>query len=206
MMALMRPARLLLPPLAALLLCACDRPPTKEIAGAETALGQARQAGAERYAPERFREADAALRDAQRKLQDKDYRGALSSATEASEKSRAAVQQVTVAKTMARSGAEVARAEVQAALDEVASIREEASAAKVPDTVFDEVAPLVDQAGGVLEAVSKSLTAGDLLEAQKAAAELKARVAPLPGMARVALDQWQAAHPKRGRAVPVRKP
>ena len=44
----------LLPLLA---LSACDQPPTKEIAAAEAQIEQARQAGAERFAPDRWREA-----------------------------------------------------------------------------------------------------------------------------------------------------
>lgn len=198
----MRPV---LPLLAALILYACDQPPVKEIAAAEAALSQARAAGAERFAPERLREAENALREAQRKLQEKDYRGALSSATEAAEKSRSAAKAAGAAKTVARSAAELAQAEVRAAFEEVDAIREAATVAKVPDQAFEEVQPLVDQSRQALEGVAETLAQGDLLAAQKAAADLKVQVTPLPGLFRDAQDRWESAHPRaRGRgAKPV---
>lgn len=200
-----RSARLALPILAALVLGACDEPPTREVTAAENALALARQAGADRYAAERYHEAETAIGEAKRKIQEKDYRGALSAATDAAEKARNAAQQAASAKTLGRSATEVTVAEVRAALDEIASIREEATTDKVPDKVFEELVPLVDEIGQGLEAVSKSLEAGEILEAQKSASDLKARVAPLSGRFHEALDAWQAAHPKRGARPPVKK-
>ena len=73
-------------------LVACDQPPTKEIAAAEAQIEQARQAGAERFVPDRWRDAQAALATAHSKVQQKDYRGALSAANDAAE-TKAAVAQ-----------------------------------------------------------------------------------------------------------------
>lgn len=203
MIARSRVAHLLLPLLAALGFSACDEPPRKEIGAAEAALAQARHAGAERYTPERYREAELALREAKKKVQQKDYRGALSSATEATDKSRQAAQQAAAAKTVIRSANEVAQAEIQASFDEIAQVREGAANDKVPDKVFDELTAEADQAQQALQGIAKAMESGDLLEAQKAAAELKARVAPLPGRFREAVDAWQAAHPKRGGRAPA---
>lgn len=191
-----RPMRSLAPVAAALLLVACDQPPVKEIAAAETALAQARKDDAERYAPDRLKEAEAAFAEAQRKVREKDYRGALSSATDAAEKGHNASQAAAAAKTVAKSAAEVAQTEVQAVLDEVAAIRDEATAAKIPDKAFEELVPLVDQVQGALGAAKASLEAGDLLGAQKAAGDLKAQVAPLPDRFREAQAKWEAEHPK----------
>ncbi len=186
-------------------LVACDQPPAKEIAAAEAALEQARQAGADRYAAERFKESEAALQEAQRKVQEKDYRGALSSASDAAAKARGAVQAAAAARTVAKSAAEVAQAEVQASLDEIATIREEATRNKIPEQAFAELDPLVQETRDALQAVGKTVADGALLEGLKAAVELKARVAPLPGRHREAGEAWQAAHPKGRRPAPVKK-
>src|SRR5258706_15592930 len=102
-----RLARLSLPILAAGFLAACDEPPTREVTAAENALALARQAGADRYAAERYHEAEAAIGEAKHKIQEKDYRGALSSATDAAEKARSAAQQAASAKTLGPSATEV---------------------------------------------------------------------------------------------------
>jgi hypothetical protein len=191
--------------LGAGVLAACDQPPAKEIAAAEAALEQARQAGADRYAAERFKESETALQEARRKVQEKDYRGALSSASDAAAKARGAVQAAAAGRTVAKSAAEVAQAEVQAALDEIDTIREEAVQNKVPDQAFLELNPLMQETREALEAIRKTVAEGALLEAQKAAVELKTRVAPLPARHREAVEAWQAAHPKGRRPAAVKK-
>lgn len=191
--------------LAALAAAACDQPPAKEIAAAQAALEAARKDEADRYAPDRFKEAQAALEAARSKAGERDYRGALSSATEATERARTASQQAGVVRTMARSAAELAQAEVQAALDEIAGVREAAAKEKVPAVVFEELDPLVEQVKRSLAAVAQALEAGDLLGAQKAASEVKAQAAPLSDRFREAVDTWKAARPKgRGRAAPAK--
>jgi hypothetical protein len=183
----------LLPALAlGLLAVGCEQPPTKEIAGAEAALAQAREAGADTFAPEQFREAQAALADAQRKVQASDYRGALSSALDAAEKSRAASVAAGSARALARSNVELAESQAQIALDEVAEIRAQATKAKVPDKAFEELLPKVAEGQAAVEAVSKALASGDILTAQKLAVALKNSVTPLPGLFREARVQWDA--------------
>ncbi len=78
------------PLIAALLSFACDQPPIKEIAAAEAELRKASAAAADVYVAERYAEADAALQDARRRVGEKDYRGALSSAMEAADRARLA--------------------------------------------------------------------------------------------------------------------
>ncbi len=192
-----------LPVLAALLLAACDQPPTKEVAAAESALDAARKEGADRYASERFKEAESALQAARAKVQEKDYRGALSSATDAADKARSAVQQAGAARTVARSNAELARAEVQAALDDVAAIREEATKGKIPEKIFEDLEPAAEAVRQGLDGVAKALENGELLEAQKLATDLKAQAAPLPARYKEALELWRTTHPK-GRRAPAK--
>jgi len=185
--------------LAALLavpLLGCDQPPAKEIAAAETALAQAREAGADRYAADRYREAESALRDAQRKVQERDFRGALSSANEAGERARSALPAAAAARTVAKSATEVALAELQAGLDEVAAIQQDAKDERAPDQLLAELAPRLAEADAQVTTIRGQLEAGQILEAQKAATALKAQMADLPARAREALTAWEAKHPR----------
>ena len=52
--------------IAALIVCACDQPPTKEIAAAEAALAAAEQQDAAKYAPERLDAARSTLQEGAR--------------------------------------------------------------------------------------------------------------------------------------------
>jgi hypothetical protein len=204
MEATIRFIRLVAPLCALAVLVACEHPPDKEIAAAEAAIAQAKSSEAARYAPDRLKEAEDALSAARQKVQDKDYRGALSSAMEAAERSRAAAQAAGAAKTVARSAAEVAQAEIQAVLDEAAGVREEATGNKVPETAFEDVDALVKQIADGLVSITQTIETGAVLEAQKAALELKTKAAPVPGLFREAADKWQAEHPK-GRGTPPAK-
>jgi hypothetical protein len=113
--------------IAGLILCACDQPPTKEIAAAEAALTAAEQQGAAQYAPERFDAARTALQEAQRRLQAQEYRAALSAANDAAEKARAAGKSADTAKQLTQSAAESARDEARILLDEVPPLKEAAT-------------------------------------------------------------------------------
>jgi hypothetical protein len=177
-------------------LVACDQPPTKEIAAAEAQIEQARQAGAEKFVPDRWRDAQAALAAAQAKVQQKDYRGALSAANDAADKGRGAVQAVAAAKANAKGAAELAQREVGVFLEEIDQVRQEAVTAKVPEEAFAEVQPRVDEIREGLQRVSDTLGRGEVIEAQKAAAELRAQAADLPAAFRDARAQWEEEHPK----------
>ena len=92
------------------------------------------------------------------------------------------------------------RAEITSTLEEVATLRQEATAARVPDEAFAELDARVEEAREASQRVTDMLEHGDVIDAQKAATELKARVAPLPEAYRQARDRWQAEHPR-----PVRR-
>ena len=179
-----------------LALTACDQPPAKEIAAAEAQIEQARQAGAERFVPDRWREAEAALGAARAKVQQKDYRGALSAANDAAEKGRGAVQAVAAAKANAKGAAELAQREIGVFLEEIDQLRQEAVTAKVPEEAFAEIQPRVDEIREGVQRVTDTLSRGEVIEAQKAAAELRAQAADLPAAFRDARAQWEEDHPK----------
>jgi hypothetical protein len=194
-----------LPIAVGLLLAACDQPPTREIGAAEAAVEQARSGGAAQFAPERFREAEAALADARQKLQAREYRDALSSATDAADKSRRALQAATAARKLARGAVEVAQVEIQAGIDEFQQARDAARKAKVPDAAFEDVDASADQVRKELASLSETLAGGDVLAAQKQVVALKGRAASLGAEVRQARQGWEAERPKaRGRARPAR--
>ena len=191
---------------AALLLCACEQPPTKELAAAQKQVDQARLAGAGQYAPARLLDAEAALQDAQRKVGEKDYRGALSAASDAADKARHAAKAAAAARTLARGAAETARAEARVALEEAAQVKAEAIKDKVPEAAFEELEPRAEKLKHDLEAVAAILNRGEIIEAQKSAASIKAEAIALPAKYRGAVDAWQAAHPKARARVPAKAP
>jgi len=182
----------------ALCAAACDKPPTREIEAAQAQVDAARQQGAETYAADRMKEAQQALQAARARVEDGDYRAAVASANQATERARSAVQAVAAARTLARGRAQVAVAEVKAVLDEVDGVVQEAVAAKVPEEAFAEVAPqlaeLRTRLGGLEAAIEK-----DALRAETDAVELKNRAADLTTAYRQALAKWMAENRQRSR-------
>ena len=197
--------RALVATLAVVALVACGEPPTREIEAARAALTRARDAGAERFAPERFRAAATALDTAQSKLEAKDYRAALSAAADAGEKSRSALQAAEAARTLAKSAAETSVVEVQALFDDVKAVRDEAANAKVPEKAFEDLDPQLEEAQRAASAISETLAQGHFAEAQKAATELRAKAADLPDRYRQAVEDWRQSHDRRRNPKP-RKP
>jgi hypothetical protein len=174
----------------------CEQPPTREIEAAQAQVDAARKEGAEQHAADRWRDAQASMQQARDRVAAKDYRGALSSANAAADRARSAVQAVRSARALARGRTETTQAEVRALLDEIATIREEAVAAKVPEEAFAEFVPRVSDVESGIERVTQTL-ASDALKAQNEAAELKARAAELPTAFRQAQAKWLAEHPTR---------
>jgi hypothetical protein len=188
--------------LAALALAACDEPPTREIDAARSALDRARQGGADRYVPERFREAAEALDAAQDKVDAQDYRGALSAATDADEKSRAALKAAEAARVVARAAAETALVEAEALLEEIQTLRDQAAGAGVPAAAFAALDPATDAARQTSAAVVEAIHRGDFAAAQRGATDLKRGVATIADRFRAAVDAWKDSHrprPAKGR-------
>lgn len=187
--------RFLLVPLT-LAVVGCEQPPSKEVAAAEAAVAEARKTGAEQYAADRFKEAERALQEARAKVQAREYRAALSSATEAAEKARQAGQAVEAAKKLAQSAIQVAQVEIETALDDAGAIREAALKARVPEKVFEEVVPQLTAMRQELSGIADLTTKGDLLAAQKAVTEMRTKASALAQAFREAQASWEAAHPK----------
>jgi hypothetical protein len=176
----------------------CEQPPTREIEAAQAQVDAARNEGAEQYAADRWRDAQASMQQARDRLAAKDYRGALSSANAAADRARSALQAVRSARALAKGRTETAQAEIRAALEEVDTIRQEAAAAKVPEEVFAEFGPRVAEVQSGLERVGQTLST-DALKAQIEADELKTRCVDLPTAFRQAQAKWMAENRQRAR-------
>jgi hypothetical protein len=177
----------------------CEQPPMREIEAAQAQVDAARKEGAEQYAADRWRDAQASMQQARDRLAEKDYRGALSSANAAADRARSALQAVRSARSLAKGRTETAQAEIRAALEEVDAIRQEAIAAKVPEEAFAEFTPRVAEVQAGLEHVTQTLNS-DALKAQIEADELKTRCVELPTAFRQAQAKWLAEHRQaRGR-------
>ena len=177
----------------------CEQPPTREIDAAQAQVDAARKEGAEKYAADRWKDAQASMQQARDRMAEKDYRGALSSANAAAERARSALQAIRSARSLAKGRTETTQAEIRAALEEIDTIRQEAATAKVPEEVFAEFAPRVADAQAALQQITETL-ATDALKAQNEAAELKTRCADLPTAYRQAQAKWLAEHRQaRGR-------
>jgi hypothetical protein len=107
------------PIFAALLLAACAKAPTQEVADAETAVNTAIQAGAEEFASESLEAAQESLADAKAKVESKDYTGARMAAVEAKAKADAAAAAVEAGREAAKEEADrkmgILKPEVEAA-------------------------------------------------------------------------------------------
>jgi ribosomal protein L16/L10AE len=101
---------------AALLVTSCSEPPQKEIDRAQGAIDAARAAGADQYATEPFTAATTAMQQTHEAVQQRDYRLALSRATDANERALEAARQAANGKARARSEAEAALASVSTTL------------------------------------------------------------------------------------------
>jgi hypothetical protein len=199
-----RPAPLLVFVLA---VTACyGPPPQKEIDAAARQVQQARDSGAATVAPDQMREAEAALDEARRRAQERDYKGALSSASEAADQAQAAVKAVVVAHEADRTAAQAAQKDVQAVLDDARSLRERAGRDRVPAAAFHDVDGEMATAHEGMARVKASLDRGEYGAARQAAGALRSQVAALPTAVREARTKWEADHAKGRRPkAPTRK-
>jgi len=191
--------------IAALAVAACDQPPVKETAAAEQQVERARSVGAERYAPERFKEAQAALALARERLEGRDYRGALSAANDAAESARVAIDSTGPAKAAARKAAEVAIGEVRIMLDRATAERALAVRAGVPRATLAALDARAQRAAVQLSGAVRQLALENLDFVEPLLADLRTEVTPLPDLYRDARTQWEATHPKGRPRRPARQ-
>jgi hypothetical protein len=168
---------------------ACDQPPLKEIEAAEEQVARARQEGAREYAPERFQQAEDALVLARARMQDRDYRGALSAANDAADRARAAIALVEPARREAQASAELALGEIRTALDRAATERAAAVKAGVPRARLVELDARVDKAKAAAAEAQTRMKSPDALRLKSDVDELRTEVAPLADLYRALRTQ-----------------
>jgi hypothetical protein len=143
------------------LLAACSEPPRKEIARAQEAIDAARAADAERYAPESFAAATAALQQSHEAVDQRDYRLALSRAVDASDRAHEAAKEAADAKAKARADSEAVVNEVNAAVPHLQARLAAAEAAKVPARELAPARRTVQDAGAALQKARALLASGN---------------------------------------------
>lgn len=192
--------------LAALALVACDQPPVKEIAAAEQQVEQARAAQADRYAPERWKQAEAALETAHTRLRERNYRAALSAANDAQDSARAAVEATGPAKAAVRKDADIAIVEIRTMLDRATAERTEFLKAGVPRATLAPIDAVGQRAAQKLSEAIKVVSIGNPDYAAALLADLRTEVTALPGLYRDAREKWEAKRPRGAPRRPARRP
>ncbi len=148
----MRCARGLLPLLlVAALTAACGDPPDREMQQAQTAIDQARAAGADTYAHDEFTAAQEALKHANEAVAQRDYRLALNNALDARERALNAAKEAGDRKAAARVDAERAIATSTSALAEARVRLKTAEGVRIPPRTLAEARRAIASADQALQ-------------------------------------------------------
>ena len=144
-------------------------PPDKEMQQAQTAIDQARAAGADRYAVEEFNAAVEALKNAHLAVDQRDYRLALNDALDSKERADNSAKLAIEGKAAAKSAAEKALTGANAAVTAADARLKAATTAKAgPKALADARAALGEAQAHVQEART-AFTGGDYYAALSAA-------------------------------------
>jgi hypothetical protein len=168
--------RLALLALTFLLHAACAAPPNKEIGDAEKALKAAKDAGAERYAPESYKTAAESYRLANKAVLDGDYRLALNKALESREYSLIAARQSSDENVRAREQVNQLLADVAALLARTSSRLEPAERAGAPRKVITDARRTLTQVSGSVQEASAAVKANEFAKAQPILLAVKGRL------------------------------
>jgi hypothetical protein len=165
--------------LCAVLLCAgCSEPPQKEIDRAQGAIDAARAAGAEQYAASEFSAATAALQQAHEAVQQRDYRLALSRAVDANSRAQDAAKQAADGKARVRSEAESAISSTSAALQQLQTKLNAATAARIPQRDLKGARQVLAHGQQTLQKARAAVKDGAYLEARDALRDVPAKITP----------------------------
>jgi hypothetical protein len=157
-----------------LFLPGCAEPPHKEMNQAQGAIDTARAAGADRYAPEEYEAAEAALVRSYAAVDDRDYRLALNYAIDARERAQESARLAADQKSRVRSRVDETLRRADAMLADANSRLEQAQQAKVPARELAPTLKTIAALDAQLVAVRASIQRDQLLEAQASLDELLA--------------------------------
>jgi hypothetical protein len=161
---------------AVVLSAACSEPPRKEIDRAQQAIQDARRAGAERYAPEAFSAATAALQQSNQAVEQRDYRLALSLAVDASDRAQEAARAATDSKAKARTNTEAALNTANALVMQLQARVKVAEGARVPARELSPARVTLKDAEGTLQKARALLAAEDYAAAKAAVTGLDEQI------------------------------
>jgi hypothetical protein len=173
---------------ALILTAACAKPPTQEMADAESALNAATQAGAEQYAAAELTAAQETLADARAKMESQDYKGAKLASLDAKVKAEAALAAVEPNKQAAMAGAQermdALKPQVEAAVADAGKVK-----GKTAQALKDEAAAL----SSLWAAVDGDFAAGNYAAVNARLDEAQAKLDQL----KAAVEQAKAPAKKR---------
>jgi hypothetical protein len=184
---------------AAALCTACSAPPQKEIDRAQQAVDTARAAGAERYAPEAFGAATAALQQSHDAVEQRDYRLALSRAVDANDRAQEAIRAASENKAKARSASEAALNSANAALMQLHARVNAAGTAKVPPRELTPARTAIKDAESTLQKARALLAAEDYAGASEAVSGLDEEIRAEIRVVDAAITLRTARRPARKR-------
>jgi hypothetical protein len=160
----------------ALLVSACAEPPNKELGQAQGAIETARAAGADRYAPNEYKAATDAFKQAGDAVNDRDYRLALNHAIESREHAQNAAREAADARAKARGDLERTMAEVAALLAQANTKMATAERARVPRRTLRETQQALAQVNDDVQKAGAAMQANDYMAAQPALNGVKERI------------------------------
>jgi hypothetical protein len=161
---------------AALAIGACGEPPDKELQQAQTAVDEARAAGADKYAHDEFAAAEDALKRARQAVDDRDYRLALNDALDARERARTAAAAAVDQKETTRLDAARTLRAATAAVDQATKKLHEAEAARVPARVLAPHRAAIANGQAVVQKARAAFDRGDYLEVAGPASSVTPRM------------------------------
>ena len=182
---------------AAFFFLACSAPPQKEIDRAQGAIDAARAAGAERYAPEPFKAAAAAMQQTHEAVQQRDYRLALSRAIDANDRALEAATQAANGKARARADAEVALSYVTTAIRQMDLLLKSAESARVPARDLDAARQARAAADGAVQEARAAIEQEDYPGATAKVKAVSDQIAAANAALGTAINARTARAPRR---------
>jgi methionyl-tRNA synthetase len=159
-----------------LVLFACSEPPQKEIDRAQGAIDAARAAGAEQYAKTEFAEATGALQQAHDAVDQRDYRLALSRALDASQRAQEAAREAADGQAAARSEAEAAVHASATAVQQLETMIETLSGARLPDAVLAPARQALADGQRTVQEARTAIAAGQYIQARDGVKDTVTRI------------------------------
>jgi hypothetical protein len=160
----------------ALLVSSCAEPPNKELGQAQGAIETARAAGADRYAPDEYRAATDAFKQAGDAVNDRDYRLALNHAIESREHAQNAARAAADTRAKIRGDLERTMAEVAALLAQANTKMTAAERGRAPRRALRDAQQTLARVNEDVQKAGAAMQANDYMAAQPALNGIKDRI------------------------------